>query len=208
MLNPILISTTPTEAKAGHIVIAYNWRSTDKRVVPDSQKHRSILVPESLVADESVALVPSTYRPMVVDALVEIARARLADYCESSSMMATAISADLFAAPALMAWNADRIALQQRLTADEIKAWLPTSKTVAFATATHGDAVGKAVGEQLVKVAGPNHGMTPAKATNFLTRLWQAADADSITGLRLQLRLQVIAEGKSTDDVLAAVLGE
>jgi hypothetical protein len=60
---------------------------------------------------------------------------------------------------------------------------------------------------QLVKLAGPNHGLTPEKAGKILDNLWQASDADHLTGLRVMLRLQAIREATSADDLLSGILG-
>ena len=207
MLNPVMIHTVKPEPKAGEALIAYNWRSSKDKLVPDSQKHRSILIPVSLLVTDEVRAVPVKFRGIVIGALEEIAADRLADFCQSSNMMATTISADLFQVDALLAWNAERQQLQQRLTADEVKAWAPTSATVAAVTAKHGAAHGSAMIAQLVKLAGPNHGLTPDKASKILANLWQAADADHITGLRVMLRLQGIRDATSSEELLDAILG-
>lgn len=208
MLNPIAIHTVSPEVPAGSMLIAYNWRSTAQKVVPESQKHRSIVIGESLILSDEVKAVAAKFRPLIVDAITEVARERLADFCQSANMMAAAVSADLFSVDSLLSWNSERAALQQRLTADEVKAWASTSATVAAATSARGPEVGKAVADQLIKLAGPNHGMTPEKATKFLSVLWQAADADNITGLRVMLRLQAIAESsKNSAGLLDSILG-
>lgn len=208
MLNPVIINTTPTAPTAGHIVVFYNWRSTTNKVVPESQKHRSILLPETLLNTPEVAALPDKFRAIIHDALTTIAGERLADYCANSNMLATTVSADIFAADSLLQWNADRKALQARLTADELKAWAPTSVTVKAAAAIYGEEVGKALADQIIKLAGPNHGLTPERANNMLAKLWKADDVQSVTGLRVQMRLQSIADSSAAQaDALAAILG-
>lgn len=208
MQNPIIINTTTTAPAAGQLVVFYNWRSTTNKTVPDSQKHRSVLVPEQMILTAEVAALPEKFRAIILDALTTIAGERLAEFCTNSNMMATTVSADLFAADSLLQWNADRKALQQRLTADELKAWVATSATVASATQLYGADVGRAVADQLVKLAGPNHGMTPERATNFLAKLWKFEDVQSVTGLRVQMRIQAIADSTAAAaDALSAILG-
>ena len=207
MLNPVMIHTVKPEVKNGEILIAYNWRSTAAKVVPESQKHRSIVIAADYLVTQEVREIPAKFRGMVLSALETIASERLADFCQAASMAATAVSAELFRVDALLAWNNERQLLQQRLTADEIKAWAPTSATVAAITANHGAAHGSAMVAQLVKLAGPNHGLTPEKAGKILDNLWAASDADNLTGLRVMLRLQGIREATSADDMLDAILG-
>lgn len=207
MNNPLFISTTLAPAKADHVVISYNWRSTDKRVVPETQKHRSIAVPTATLVSPEVLSVPLKFRPMILAALEEIAASRLADFCMDSSMAATTISADLFTTDALLSWNADRIALQQRLTTEEIKAWAPTSATVAFVKSLHGEPGAKAITETLIKLASPNHGLTKEMASKLLASLWQNSDSDSMTGLRVMLKLKSIAEAESAASLLGSILG-
>jgi len=207
MLNPITIHTVKAEQTSGFVLVQYNWRTTAQKVVPESQKHRSCLVPVENLVTAEVREIPAKYRAIVLKALEEIASERLADFCQSSNMMAATISADLFNVDALLAWNNERQQLQQRLTADEVKAWAPTSATVAAVTAKHGAEHGKAMGAQLVKLAGPNHGLTPEKAGKILDNLWSTSDADNLTGLRVMLRLQAIREATTADDMLDSILG-
>lgn len=208
MQNPIIINTTPTEAAADHITLSATWRNTATKVVPESQKYRSVAVPEEYISTQEVKEVPSKYRGIIIDALITIGGERLADFCQNSNMMATTVSAELFRTDALLAWNADRKALQQRLTADELKAWAPTSATVKAAHAAYSEEQANAIAALLVKLASPNHGLTPVQAGNFLARVWKSADADSITGLRVQLRLQSIADSSAAAaDALSAILG-
>lgn len=207
MSNPLYIHSVAPQVPADAVLVSYNWRSTEKRVVPDSQKHRSVLVPAAILFDSSVALVPERFRPMVQAALLEIASQRLADFCMDSSMAATTIGDALFATDALMLWNSERLALQQRLTADEIKAWAPTSATVQAILALHGKPHADALCAQLVKLAGPNHGLTPERAANLLAKLWKQADADSLVGLRVLLRLQAIKDAPTAESVLDSLLG-
>lgn len=207
--NPLYIHSVAPEVPAdgSMVLVSYNWRTTSNRVVPDSQKHRSVLVPAGLLFDQSVEAVPVRFRGMVQAALLEIASQRLADFCMDSSMVATTIGDSLLSTDSLMAWNADRIALQQRLTADEIKAWAPTSATVQAILAQHGKPHADALCAQLVKLAGPNHGLTPERAANLLAKLWKQQDADSLVGLRVLLRLQAIKDAPTAESVLDSLLG-
>jgi hypothetical protein len=207
MLNPITIHTVKAEQTSGFVLVQYNWRTTAQKVVPESQKHRSCLVPVENIVSQEVKEIPAKFRAIVLSALETIASERLADFCQSSNMMAATISADLFNVDALLAWNNERQQLQQRLTADEVKAWAPTSATVLAISAKHGAAHGTAMVAQLVKLAGPNHGLTPEKAGKILDNLWTASDADNLTGLRVMLRLQAIREATTADDMLDSILG-
>jgi hypothetical protein len=201
-----MIHTVKAEPKSVEALIQYNWRSSKEKVVPDSQKHRSVCIPAEILVTAEVKAIPVKFRGMVLAALETIASERLADFCQSSSMMATAVSADLFEVDALLAWNSERQQLQQRLTADEVKAWAPTSATVAAVIAKHGAAGGAAMVKQLVSLSGPNHNLTADKAGKILDNLWAAADADNITGLRVMLRLQGIREN-AADALLDSILG-
>lgn len=207
--NPLYIHSVAPEVPAdgSMVLVSYNWRTTTNRVVPDSQKHRSVLVPAAILFDASVSSVPERFRPMVQAALLEIASQRLADFCMDSSMVATTIGDSLLSTDSLLSWNAARIALQQRLTAEEIKTWAPTSATVQAVRATYGKEPADAVITQLVKLAGPNHGLTPERAGKLLASLWQQSDADHIVGLRVLLRLQAIKDAPSAESVLDSLLG-
>lgn len=204
---PLYIHSVAPQIAEGLVLVSYNWRSTEKRIVPDSQKHRSVLVPATVIFDESVASVPARFRAMIQSALLEIAAARLADFCMDSSMAATTINASLLSTESLLRWNSDRLALQQRLTADEIKSWAPTSATVLSVLAAHGKPAADALLVQLVKLAGPNHGLTPERAGKLLSALWKSEDADNLVGLRVLLRLQSIKEAPSAESVLDNLLG-
>lgn len=208
MQNPVLIHTTPQPAPAaGLLLVSYNWRSTKERTVPESQKHRACVITASYILTPEVQAVQPALRTLLVDAIETIAAARLADFCQASNMAATTVSADIFKLDALLAWNADRVALQQRLTADEVREFCKTSATISSARVLYGDTVADALASQLAKLAGPNHGLTPEKAGNMLTRLWKEDDAASTTGLRIMLKLQSIHESSSAADALADILG-
>jgi hypothetical protein len=165
------------------------------------------VIPSDYILTAEVQAIAPKYQALVLDAVLTIAAERLADFCQSSNMAATAVSAELFRVDALLTWNNERQTLQQRLTADEVKAWAPTSATVRAIAAQHGAPHSKAMEAQLVKLAGPNHGLTPEKAGKILDNLWQASDADHLTGLRVMLRLQAIREATSADDLLSGILG-
>ena len=209
MQNPIIIHTTnTTEAKPGELLISYNWRSTSQNPVAEANKYRGVCIPQGHIYTAEVLAVPAAYRPLLVAALEEIAAQRLADYCKQHTMHVTTVSADLFQAEALLAWNADRTALQQRLTAEEVKTWAATSATIAAISAQHSPAAAQALAATLAKLAGPNHGITPEVATKLMTNVWQPADTDSITGLRILTKLQGIAASTAkADDLLASILG-
>jgi hypothetical protein len=209
MNNPVLIhSTNTSEAKAGELLIAYNWRSTAQNPVSDANKYRAVCIPEGHIYTAEVLAVPRHYRPLLVAALEEIAAQRLADYCKQHTMHVTTVSADIFRAEDLLAWNADRAALQQRLTADEVRTWAKTSATVAHITSAHGQPHADALVALLAKLAGPNHGITPEVATKLLANVIQPADTDSITGLRILTKLQGIAASTAkANDLLANILG-
>lgn len=209
MNNPVLIHTTSTaEPKAGELLISYNWRSTAANPVAEANKYRAVCVPASHLHTAEVLSVPAAYRALLIAALEEIASQRLADYCKQHTMHATVVSADLFRAADLLAWNADRTALQQRLTAEEVREWAKTSSTIAHIAAAHSDAHAAALTATLAKLAGPNHGITPEVAARLLSAVWQESDTDSITGLRIFTKLDGIRSAtRKADDLLAGILG-
>lgn len=207
MSSPLYIHSVAPQRTNDTVLVSYNWRTTEKRVVPDSQKHRSVLVPSHVIYSQAVREIPERFREMIYSALLEIAAQRLADFCMNGNMAPTTIDASLFETDALMLWNSERIALQQRLTAEEIKSWAPTSATVQAVLATYGKEHADAVVAQLVKLAGPNHGLTPERAGTLLTKLWKQSDAESLVGLRVLLRLQAIKDAPSAESVLDSLLG-
>ena len=95
-----------------------------------------------------------------------------------------------------------------RLDADAIKAWAEKSATVTNARTVHGDKVAVALIDTFAKLAGPNHGLAPDRATKILSKLWQAADSNNPVGVRVQLRMQGIIDkaNKTQEDVLGDVL--
>jgi hypothetical protein len=126
---------------------------------------------------------------------------------EESNWQRTEVPLEAFTLTALLQWQQERAALSGRLNGDEIKQWLSTSATIKHVATSHGDKIAAALGAQLVKLASPNHGLTPEKASKLLDTLWQAEDADSTTGLRVQLKLTAISKKtEESANVLDSIL--
>jgi hypothetical protein len=143
----------------------------------------------------------------VHDAIADLAKDYLSTIVEESNWIRTQVPQESFTLASLLAWNAERAALSGRLNGEEIKKWIAESVTINTIAFKHGAEIAKALGEQFVKLASPNHGLTPEKASKILANLWNAEDANSNTGLRVQLRLDAISK-KNADsaNVLDSIL--
>lgn len=201
-------SVVPDSAPAGKMLLVARWKSTDKRTIPATNQRRCVELPANIWTDAiNNGTDSKSFLVFVHDAIEELARKYLSTIVESDNWLRTQVNEPAFSLSALLAWNEEQAALSGRLNGDTIKEWVSQSATVAAVSATHGAKVGAAIGEQFVKLAGPNHGLTPEKADKLLTNLWKAEDADSMTGLKVMLRLQAIRDKPAnSDNVLDSIL--
>lgn len=212
----IQISSVAAETvKEDQLQIVARWKSTDKRVIPAANKERAIVLPASIWSGEfSVSMTTmnqdaaKSLKLLMLDAVETLARSYLSTIVEDSNWMRTEVNEDAFTLNSLLTWNAEQSAISGRLTGDIVKEWLKTSITIKTITEKHGKEIADALGKQFISLASPNHGLTAEKAGKLLANLWQADDADSNTGLRVQLRLQAIRDkaANSTANVLDSIL--
>lgn len=213
-MNLIQISSVAADSvKDNELQIVARWKDTDKRPISKENRVRAVILPAtiwsnavSIAATGDDAATPML-RLHLLDSIEELAKQYLSTICEESNWQRTQVPQEAFSLSALLTWQQERAALSGRLNGDEIKQWLSSSATISAVATKHGAEIAKALGEQLVKLASPNHGLTPEKASKILANIWQAADADSNTGLRVQLRLTAIRD-KSNDsaNVLDSIL--
>lgn len=207
--NLIAISSVATESDklpANTIQISAGWKNTDKKTVSAANRTRAIQLPANIWSDISIGVqtapgtiseetdVAKQLRLLVLDAIADLAKNYLSAICEESNMLRTQVPLADFQLSSLLNWSAEQAALSGRLNGEEIAKWVKESATVIAVTQTHGAPIGKAIGEQFVKLASPNHGLTPEKAAKILANLWNPKDAESTTGLRVQLRLTAISK--------------
>ena len=149
-----------------------------------------------------------SFKVFVLDAIEELAKNYLAKIVEESNWLRTQVPQEDFQLENLLAWQNQRAEMSGRLDADAIKAWAEKSATVTNARTVHGDKVAVALIDTFAKLAGPNHGLAPDRATKILSKLWQAADSNNPVGVRVQLRMQGIIDkaNKTQEDVLGDVL--
>lgn len=210
---PVLlqISSVPQDSvKADELQLIARWKSTDKRTIPAANSKRSVIIPANYWQDD-IAPEGSTLTKTLVlfmrDAVEDLARKYLSTICEDSNWARTSVNLDAFSVTNLLLWNAEVAATSGRLNGEDIANWVKASVTVTAVREAYGDKTADALGAQFVKLAGPNHGLLPEKATKLLTTLWKQEDADHPTGLRVMMRLTSISEKTvSTDDLLGSIL--
>lgn len=206
----ISISSVPAETlKAEEMQIVATWKDTDKRPISAANRKRAIILPANLWAnDPDVQPIGNKdLRLHVLDSIAELAKDYLATIVEESNWQRTEVPCEHFQLTALLQWQGERAALSGRLNGDEIRKWISESATVRDVSTKHGEKIAAALGEQFVKLASPNHGLTPEKASKILDSLWNSDDADSTTGLRVQLRLTAISKKTAeTQNVLDSIL--
>jgi hypothetical protein len=207
--NLLNISSVPAETlKDGEQQIVARWKSTDKRTIPAANARRAVILPATIwTAAVKTTDANKALELFMLDAVAELAKDYLSTICEESNWARTQVNEDAFSLSSLLTWQAEQAAISGRLNGAEIAEWVKQSATVKAVSTSHGDAIGKAIGDQFVKLASPNHGLTPAKADKLLSTLWQQSDADSTTGLRVMLRLQSIRDKvESSANVLDSIL--
>jgi hypothetical protein len=201
-----IVSVQPAAITAGMQLIEQTWKTTEKQIIPAANKYRAVELPADLwTTDDTISSARDSLKLFMLDAIYDLAKAYLKHIVEDSNWQRSQVDVDSFKLDALLAWNAERAALAGRLNAEAITAWLAESVTVKAFTAKKGADVGKALGAQLVKLAGPNHGLTAERATQLLTNIWQAEDVGTMMGLRIYNRIQAIANKKPDADVMAAI---
>lgn len=209
MANLIQITSVPAEKLAENTLqVVASWKSTEKRTIPAANAKRAVILPSNIwnAEDDVKNLKSDALRLHVLDGIAELAKEYLSQICEESNWQRTEVNMEAFTLTALLNWSAERAALSGRLNGEEIKNWLSESHTIKAVATSHGEKIAGALGEQFVKLASPNHGLTPEKAQNLLSKLWKSEDCDSTTGLRVSLRLQAIAKKQSEQNVLDSIL--
>lgn len=208
MSTLINITSKPQETtKAEELQIVASWKDTDKRPISAANKKRAVILPANIWS-ATTANMENSFRVFVLDAIEELAKSYLSAIVEESNWMRTQVPLADFQLENLLAWQNQRAESSGRLSAEAIKAWAEQSATVTNAKTVHGDKVAAALVDTFAKLAGPNHGLAPDRATKILTKLWQAADSNDPTGVRVQLRMQGIIDkaSKLQEDVLGDVL--
>lgn len=208
MSTLINISSKPQETiGANELQIVCTFKDTEKRPISAANKKRAVILPANIWNDPTQNL-QGSFKVFVLDAIEELAKSYLSAIVEESNWMRTQVPLADFQLENLLAWQNQRAEMSGRLNADAIKAWAEGSVTVTNARTAHGDKVAAALVDTFSKLAGPNHGLAPERATKILTKLWQAADSNDPTGVRVQLRMQGIIDkaNKTQEDVLGDVL--
>ena len=208
MSTLINISSKPAETVgANEMQVIATWKDTEKRPISAANKKRAIILPANIWSAQT-ANMENSFRVFVLDAIEELAKAYLTEIVKASNWLRTQVPQEDFQLENLLAWQNQRAEMSGRLDADAIKAWAEKSATVTNARTVHGDKVAAALIDTFSKLAGPNHGLAPDRAAKILTKLWQAADSNDPTGVRVQLRMQGIIDkaNKTQEDVLGDVL--
>lgn len=210
----INISSVVQESiKDDEMQIVARWKESKEKTISPANRVRAIVIPANLWNNEMQSElhkdenVNKQLRLFVLDGIADLAKQYLSSIVEESNWQRSSVNLDAFTLRALLQWQSDQAAISGRLNGEEIRKWIASSATVTAVSTSHGAAVAKALGEQFIKLASPNHGLTPEKAAKLLSSLWKVEDADSTTGLRVLLRLKAISE-KTADsaNVLDSIL--
>lgn len=218
MANLIQITSVPAEiVPDGMMQIVARWKETKDKPISKENRARAILLPANIWSGQIKLETPALaetgnsetvkqLRLHLLDSLEDLAKSYLSAICEES-MQRTQVPLEHFQLSNLLQWNADRAALSGRLNGEEIKNWLSQSVTIRTVTEKHGEKIGGALGEQFVKLASPNHGLTPEKASKILESIWNPDDCESTTGLRVQMRLTAISKkNENSENLLDSIL--
>ena len=208
MSTLINISSKPQETvDSTQLQIIATWKSTEKQPISAANSKRAVLLPANIWT-ANVQTLENNFRVFVLDAIEELAKSYLAEIVKASNWMRTQVPQEDFQLENLLAWQNQKNEMSARLDAAMIKSWAEKSATVINARSVHGDKVAAALIDTFSKLAGPNHGLAPDRATKILSKLWQAADNNDPTGVRIQLRMQGIIDkaNKTQEDVLGDVL--
>jgi hypothetical protein len=212
--NLLTISSVPAEKlESNQLQIIARWKDSKEKTVSPNNRNRAVILPANIWSEDLEMSVRGNedagklLKLHVLDSLAELAKNYLSTICEESGMQRTQVPMEHFTLSALLQWQQEQAAISGRLNSEEIKNWLSESATIRKVTQLHGAEIGKALGEQFVKLAGPNHGLTPEKAAKILGNLWQIEDTDSTTGLRVQMRITSISRKTlQTQNVLDSIL--
>lgn len=209
------ITSVPAEKlNSDQLQVTARWKDTDKRPISPANRVRAVILPATIWSGQITVTAlagnnaTAALRMHILDSIGELAKDYLSTVVEESNWLRTQVPLQAFDLASLLAWQDERAALSGRLNGEEIKQWVASSFTITTVAEKHGAAIAKALGEQLVKLASPNHGLTAEKAGKILANIWNAADADSNTGLRVQLRLTAIRDkaADSGSNVLDSIL--
>jgi len=202
-ISSVAAETVPT----GMLQLIVRWKDSEKRTISPANRLRSVLLPANIWKGSIPFHQEQSFQLFVHDAITDLAKSFLSTIVEDSNWQRTSVNESAFSLSALLTWNAEQAAASGRLNGEEIKAWLMESVTIKMVSEKHGKEIAAALGNQFVKLAGPNHGLTPEKAGKILANIFQQDDADNNTGLRVMLRLQAI-EKRSADsaNVLDSIL--
>jgi hypothetical protein len=214
MANLISISSVAAEkTNEGTMQIVARWKDSKDKVVSPANRVRAIELPANLWQNETHVAVNGNdemtkmLKLHIHDSIADLAKQYLATICEESNMQRTQVPIEHFTLSALLQWQSEQAAISGRLNGEEIRAWLSQSATIKAVSSSHGEQLGKALGEQFVKLASPNHGLTPEKAAKLLSSLWQPEDTDTTTGLRVQMRLTAISKkNENSANLLDSIL--
>lgn len=189
-------SVVPEKLPENCLAITARWKDSKDRIVPAANRNRTVVLQSDIwSSDENVTVIQlDALKLHLLDSLEELARSYLQTTVEESNWQRTAVNESAFSLVSLLSWQAEQAALNGRLKGEEIKAWIAKSATILGVKEAHGDAIAKALGDQFVKLASPNHGLTAEKAGKLLANLWKQEDCDSLTGLRVSMKLTAIRD--------------
>lgn len=192
--------------------VVSRWKDSKDKIVSPENRTRSVILPAniwggSFKCETGNENTDKLLRIHLLDSFAELAKDYLSAMCEESKMLRREIPLEQFTLSSLLAWQQEQAALSGRLNGEEIKKWIANSATVKAVESVHGAEIGKAMGEQFVKLASPNHGLTAEKAAKILANLWKPEDCENLTGLRVQMRLTAIANKPAqTQNMLDSIL--
>lgn len=189
-------SVVASSVDADKLQVVARWKNTDKRPIAAANSARAIILPANIwKEDKDVKGIENPSLALfLADAVEELAVSYLRTVVEDSNWLRTEVPMEHFTLSSLLQWNSEQAAISGRLTGDTIKAWATDSITIRTVSQKHGKEIAAALTDQFIRLASPNHGLSPEKAEKLLTNIWQKDDADSTTGLRVQLRLQAIRD--------------
>lgn len=195
----ISISSVPAATvNSDQMQIIASWKSTEKRTIPAANKNRAIILPLNIwsTGEQIANVTDKNLRQFILEGIEELARKYLSLIVEDSNWLRSEVPLEDFSMTALLQWQVDQSAMAGRLNGEDIKKWLLTSATILAFKETYGEPAASSLGDTMVRLAGPNHKLTPDDAGEILTKLWKESDSDSLTGLKLQNRLTGIMNKK------------
>lgn len=210
MSNLIQITSVVADSiPEGKLQLVVRFKDTDKQPISAANRVRAIMLPANIWSDDDdVSKVKNNnlLSLFLHDAIEELAKSYLSTIIRDSNWMRLEVPEEHFFLSSLLEWQQEQSASTSRLNAEVIKAWVAGSYTIASIKEAHSEKHATALGEQFVKLAGPNHGLTPEKAEKILSNLWDNRDTDDNTGMRVMLRLQAIKNKKADGNLLEDLL--